>query len=153
MKYTVIAAGKIKGSDFEPIFNTYLKRIKRPLILHEVNIKGEKTPEKLNQLENEKIRSLLPVNSPFIIALDPKGKMFSSTAFVEKLEAIENDFTTHIVFLIGGADGLDEKTKESAHILLSFGDATWPHLLARVMLIEQLYRVQQIRAGHPYHKE
>lgn len=152
MRYKIIAIGKSKGSDYDPAMQTYIKRIQGKPHIDEISIKKEKDPRRLNALENEAIRSAIP-SGAFIIALTPEGKEISSPALAKKIETLQNRSISDTVFLIGGADGLDAQTKSLADMSLSFGQMTWPHLLARVMLLEQLYRAQQILSGHPYHKE
>jgi len=86
------------------------------------------------------------------VALDAGGKQFSSEAFAARLAAWRESGAAELAFLIGGADGIAETVLTRADFILSLGAMTWPHLLARVMLLEQLYRAQQIIAGHPYHR-
>jgi 23S rRNA (pseudouridine1915-N3)-methyltransferase len=88
-----------------------------------------------------------------LIALDENGKLLSSKAFSEKISGWEDNGIRKIGFIIGGADGLSEEVKQKATMLLAFGTMTWPHMLARVMLAEQLYRAYSITTNHPYHRE
>ena len=85
--------------------------------------------------------------------MDEKGKTLSSIEFSKHIEKIQLDSTNGIQFIIGGADGLDDEIRDQARLIMSFGRQTWPHMMARVMLLEQIYRAQQILAGHPYHRE
>ena len=87
------------------------------------------------------------------IVLDERGETLSSLAFAKKLEAWRDGGKREARFLIGAADGHDDKARGEADLLLSFGPATWPHMLARAMLAEQLFRATAILAGHPYHRE
>ena len=87
------------------------------------------------------------------IVLDERGKALSSTDLAKKLEAWRDGGKREVRFLIGAADGHDEEQRQSADLLLSFGAATWPHMLARAMLAEQLFRATSILANHPYHRE
>jgi 23S rRNA (pseudouridine1915-N3)-methyltransferase len=82
-----------------------------------------------------------------------RGKTIPSRTFAQKIDDIQNSGISTIQFMIGGADGLSDEIRARAKFLLGFGSQTWPHLLARVMLIEQIYRAQQILAGHPYHRD
>lgn len=86
-----------------------------------------------------------------LVALDPRGREIMSEALAEMLGAWRDDGVRSACFLIGGADGL-ERDRVAAHATVSFGRATWPHLLVRAMLAEQLYRCATILAGHPYHR-
>ena len=86
------------------------------------------------------------------IAMDERGKSLSSRGFADKL-GVWQDQGMNIAFMIGGPDGLDSDLRNTADTVISFGAATWPHQLARVMLLEQLYRAQKILARHPYHRD
>lgn len=88
-----------------------------------------------------------------IVALDERGQAWTSRAFADRLAAWRDAGAPGLAFAIGGADGLGGAVIERADAVLSLGAMTWPHFLARVMLLEQLYRAQQILAGHPYHRE
>ncbi len=101
--------------------------------------------------EGEKILFSIPKGA-YLVALDKGGKTWSSREFSKILEKWFNAGGSHIAFLIGGPDGLSEAVIEKAQVKLSFGPMTWPHQLARVMLLEQLYRAFTIRERHPYHK-
>jgi 23S rRNA (pseudouridine1915-N3)-methyltransferase len=85
--------------------------------------------------------------------LDERGKPLSSAELAQHLENWRDRGKREARFMIGAADGNDEELRRSADLLLSFGNATWPHLLARAMLAEQLYRATSILANHPYHRE
>lgn len=87
------------------------------------------------------------------VVLDEKGESVASTLFAYRLAAWRDDGVREARFLIGAADGLDDAARDGADLLLSFGRATWPHLLARAMLAEQLFRATSILANHPYHRE
>jgi 23S rRNA (pseudouridine1915-N3)-methyltransferase len=87
------------------------------------------------------------------VLLDEKGEQLASAALAQKLGRWRDDGRREARFLIGGADGFDEADRGKADLLLAFGKATWPHLLARAMLAEQLYRATSILANHPYHRE
>ena len=94
----------------------------------------------------------LPPNAVRVF-LDERGKALTSTELARKLEAWRDDGKREARFLIGAADGHDDQERRDADLLLSFGPATWPHLLARAMLAEQLFRATSILANHPYHRE
>lgn len=87
------------------------------------------------------------------VVLDETGEVLGSVAFAARLERWRDDGVREARFLIGAADGFDAKERGEADLLLSFGRATWPHLLARAMLAEQLFRATSILANHPYHRE
>jgi len=87
-----------------------------------------------------------------VVALDRRGKALDSAGFAQRLGRWRDDGVAELGFLIGGADGHGEPLLKKASLILSFGAMTWPHLLARAMLAEQIYRAQQMLAGHPYHR-
>jgi 23S rRNA (pseudouridine1915-N3)-methyltransferase len=135
----IIARGKIGRSPEAELVDRYLKRISWPTKMTELPDRGGKAPD-------------LPSNSVSIV-LDERGKALSSTELAKKLEAWRDGGKREARFLIGAADGHDEEQRRSADLLLSFGAATWPHLLVRAMLAEQLFRATSILANHPYHRE
>ena len=87
------------------------------------------------------------------VMLDEKGEPLSSMAVAQKLERWRDGGVRECRFLIGAADGFDDAERERADLLIAFGRATWPHMLARAMLAEQLWRATSILANHPYHRE
>ena len=87
------------------------------------------------------------------VLLDEKGKQLTSMEFAKILETWRDGGKRECRFLIGGADGFDDVQRDEADLLIAFGKATWPHLMARAMLAEQLWRATSIIAGHPYHRE
>jgi 23S rRNA (pseudouridine1915-N3)-methyltransferase len=88
-----------------------------------------------------------------LIACDERGRSWSSRDFAAHVAALRDDGVRHLCLAIGGADGLDPSVREAAAEVLSFGQQTWPHALARAMLAEQLYRAVTILAGGPYHRD
>ncbi|WP_338577159.1 23S rRNA (pseudouridine(1915)-N(3))-methyltransferase RlmH [Brevundimonas olei] len=88
-----------------------------------------------------------------LIACDERGRTYSSRAFADHVAALRDQGERRLVFVIGGADGLDESVRRAARSTLAFGPQTWPHALARAMLAEQLYRAVTILAGSPYHRD
>lgn len=140
----LIAVGKLKNDPLVDTFDDYRKRLLSKFSL--IELEGRTQGEQL-----DKIREKLSGQAALIV-LDERGKSLPSRAFAAKLEQIQLTHN-HIQFVIGGADGLSDDIRRKADLLLSFGQQTWPHMLARVMLIEQIYRAQQILAGHPYHRD
>jgi 23S rRNA (pseudouridine1915-N3)-methyltransferase len=135
----IIARGKIGRSPEAELTDRYLKRIAWPVKLTELPERGGSVPAP-------------PANSVTIL-LDERGEALASTAFARKLEAWRDGGKREARFLIGGADGHGDEARNAADLLLSLGPATWPHLLARAMLAEQLFRATTILANHPYHRE
>ncbi len=105
----------------------------------------------LKAREGELILGALPPAIPFV-ALDERGTQLSSRALAERIAAWRDQGSPELAFAIGGADGLHSMVLDRANLTLSLGSMTWPHLMVRGMLLEQLYRAQQILAGHPYHR-
>jgi 23S rRNA (pseudouridine1915-N3)-methyltransferase len=135
----IVARGKIGRSPEAELVERYLKRIVWPTKVTELPDSGGKVPE-------------VPPNCVTIV-LDERGKAVSSTDLAKKLEAWRDGGKREARFLIGAHGGHDEDVRRSADLLLSFGPATWPHLLVRAMLAEQLFRATSILANHPYHRE
>ena len=144
MKITILTIGKFKSSPLKPLFETYQKRLERPAELIELEASSK-------QEESELLLKKLPTGS-YVIALDEKGKELSSPEFSKKLESLQVEGASHFTFLIGGAEGHTSDLKNKANLLLSLGKMTWPHMIVRLLLLEQIYRAQQIIKGHPYHK-
>ncbi|WP_309610493.1 23S rRNA (pseudouridine(1915)-N(3))-methyltransferase RlmH [Sphingomonas sp.] len=135
----IVARGKIGRSSEAELVERYLKRIAWPTKLTELPDRGGTVPPLLT-------------NSVTIV-LDERGEAMSSTALARTLEAWRDGGKREARFLIGAADGHGEAGRDGAELLLSFGPATWPHLLVRAMLAEQLFRATSILANHPYHRE
>jgi 23S rRNA (pseudouridine1915-N3)-methyltransferase len=94
-----------------------------------------------------------PERNSRTILLDEKGEQLSSAIFAELLRQWRDDGVTEVRFCLGAADGFDDADRANADRLIAYGKATWPHLMARAMLAEQLYRATSILANHPYHRE
>ena len=135
----IVARGKIGRSPEAELTTRYLKRIAWPTKLTELPDRGGTFPE--------------AANNAVTVVLDERGATLSSIEFAKKLEGWRDGGRREARFLIGAADGHDAAIRETADLLYSFGPATWPHLLARAMLAEQLFRATAILAGHPYHRE
>jgi 23S rRNA (pseudouridine1915-N3)-methyltransferase len=123
-----------------------------PPAIVEVEERRSLPPEQLKLREGELILGALPAGVPFV-ALDERGAQWSSRALAERIAAWRDQGESQLVFAIGGADGLHRAVLDRADVILALGSMTWPHLLVRGMLLEQLYRAQQILAGHPYHRQ
>lgn len=142
----VIAVGKFRRSGhFQDLWEQYEKQLSWPLKLVELEAKSTADEHKL-------ILSKLQPSS-HVIALDERGKSIKSLTFAREMEQLQDNGTDLVQFILGGADGLSDEIRARANKMMSFGSQTWPHMLARIMLIEQIYRSQQILKGHPYHRE
>jgi 23S rRNA (pseudouridine1915-N3)-methyltransferase len=146
---SLIAVGRMKPGPLLDLAAMYRQRLTWPVEVIEIELKGKFEGYVLKAKEAEAIIARLPAGA-VIIALDERGKSRSSPDFARLIETYRRQGP--LVFVIGGADGLDETIRQRASMIVSFGQLTWPHMLARVMLLEQIYRAQQIVAGHPYHR-
>ena len=135
----IVARGKIARSPEAELVDRYIRRIAWPTKLTELPDSGGTIPA-------------LPGNSVTIV-LDERGGALTSMALARKLESWRDNGKREARFLIGAADGHSQDIRGQADLLLSFGPATWPHLLVRAMLAEQLFRAAAILANHPYHRE
>jgi 23S rRNA (pseudouridine1915-N3)-methyltransferase len=146
LKIKILAVGKLKNSPLLDQCDEYVKRMKWKVSVKEIDAPKGST----SAIEEPLILKALG-DTPFLVALDERGDTLSSPDFAKQISKWGQQ-TQEITFLIGGADGLTETVRKKAKFLLSFGKQTWPHMLVRVMLLEQVYRAQQIIAGHPYHR-
>jgi len=149
MRITIVAVGRAKQGPERDLFRHYLNRINQPIDVKEVEAKSGGD---IMRREGEKLLAGLPP-SAIIVALDERGKELSSRQLASSIAGWRDQGCRDLAFLIGGADGLDKRVRERADLLLSFGRVTWPHMLMRGMLAEQIYRAQCILAGHPYHRD
>ena len=135
----IIARGRIGRSPEAELVDRYLKRVNWPTRVTELPDTGGKMP------------ALEPQTR--IVMLDETGETPGSIAFADKLGKWRDDGVRELRFLIGAADGFSAEERKAADWLVSFGRLTWPHMLARAMLAEQLWRAASILANHPYHRE
>jgi 23S rRNA (pseudouridine1915-N3)-methyltransferase len=139
MRLHIIARGKIGRSPEADLVERYLKRISWPTKITELPDKGGAAP--------------LPERGSKTMLLDEKGEQLSSAELAAILGKWRDDGVSEVRFCLGAADGFDDAERACADRLIAFGRATWPHLMARAMLAEQLYRATSILANHPYHRE
>jgi len=151
LKLTIIAIGRAGRGPERDLYEHYASRIRWPLALRELDEKKKLPPARLVEREGDLLLTAVPANAK-VVALDRRGKAFDSEALARQLQRWRDDSVADICFLIGGANGHGEQLLKRADLVLSFGAMTWPHLLARAMLAEQIYRAQQMLAGHPYHR-
>lgn len=151
MKLTIAAVGRAGRGPERELYEHYAGRIRWPLALREVEERKKLPPAQLMAREGELLLDVVPAKAT-TVALDRRGKTIDSAAFAERLRHWRDESVADVAFLIGGADGHGEDLLKKCGLVLSFGAMTWPHLLARAMLAEQIYRAQQLLAGHPYHR-
>lgn len=156
---TIISVGKLKDAFFEMASDEYLKRLKAFAKVNVIEIKAGVLPENPSEgeinfvLEKEgnEILKKIP-SSAKVVSLCIEGKLYSSEDMARLLSDTAISGTSHIVFIIGGSFGLHEKVKARTDLRLSMSKMTFPHRLARIMLLEQIYRGFKINAGESYHK-
>ena len=145
----LIAVGKLRQGPEQALFDRYTTRLRPKLQTRELG-DGTGTAVEIKRREGAAMSAALPATA-FVVALDPAGQSVSS----EELAVLLGRWSAQpqpLVFTIGGAEGLGDAVLAQAGYRLALGPMTWPHMLARVMLVEQLYRAQSIMAGHPYHR-
>jgi len=151
MRLHIVAVGKLKAGPHAALARHYAERLAWPLAVREVEEKRPLPAAELKEREGALLLAAVPAGA-VLIALDEHGRSLTSPAFAQKLAQWRDGGITDLAFVIGGADGLADQVRQKARLVLSLGAMTWPHLLVRGMLLEQLYRAQQILAGHPYHR-
>lgn len=149
MKAALLAIGRFKAGAERALFEQYNSRLRPPLALRELP-EGVGSPGEIRAREGAAIAAALPENA-LLVALDLGGPAPTSEALAA-LTARWEEAARPLVFVIGGAEGLDPAILARAAHRLSLGPLTWPHLLVRALLAEQLFRAQCIRANHPYHR-
>jgi 23S rRNA (pseudouridine1915-N3)-methyltransferase len=148
---TLIAVGRLKSGPLKELCDEYRRRIPLPLEIREVEERRPVSGAERKQREGELILKELPKGA-LAIALDEHGKSYDSTGFAKQFAAWRERSGDNLAFVIGGADGLAPAVLDNAAAQLAFGTMTWPHMLARAMLLEQIYRAHTILTGHPYHR-
>jgi len=145
---TIVAVGKIRTSFIREGIEIYQKRLSRGF-----RVTVREVPKRTSSAdEADEVLNTLTTRD-FLIALDERGQVFTSAHFAESLQKLLTSGTHHIVFAVGGAEGWDDRVRSRANLLLSLSNLTFPHQLARLILMEQLYRADSIIRGVPYHKD
>jgi 23S rRNA (pseudouridine1915-N3)-methyltransferase len=156
MKFRILAVGRMKSGPEQALYEHYAARVKPAIALKEVEEKRPLSAAELKAREAELLLAALDegkTGKRVVVALDEKGQSLTSRDLAQRLQRFEDDGAGEIVFVIGGADGHGEAVLDRADLKLSLGALTWPHMMVRAMLAEQLYRAQAILAGHPYHRD
>jgi 23S rRNA (pseudouridine1915-N3)-methyltransferase len=151
IRFRLLVVGRLRNGLLKELQALYAARILPPPTIVEVEERRPLPAGSLKGREGELILAALPPGTPFV-ALDERGIQWSSRTLAERIAAWRDRGSPELAFAIGGADGLHSMVLDRADVTLSLGSMTWPHLLVRGMLLEQLYRAQQILAGHPYHR-
>jgi len=159
MKLSLHAVGRMKKGPERELFARYFDRATasgkqqsiQPFILKEYSeSKAQRAADRKRQEADEILANI--DKSAMVIALDERGKTLSSPDFASMIERYRDDGAKELVFIIGGADGLDETIRNRAQRLVAFGAMTWPHQIVRILAAEQIYRSISILSNHPYHK-
>ena len=151
MRLLIACIGRSGRGPERDLYDHYANRIRWSLVLRELEEKKKLPPAQLMAREGELLLAAVPAGA-VLVALDRRGRVLDSQAFADRLSCWRDNSVSDVAFLIGGAEGHAEPLLKKADLVLSFGAMTWPHLLARAMLAEQIYRAQQLLAGHPYHR-
>ena len=155
MLVSIYAVGRLRSGPERTLIDDYKNRFDKsgralglgPLTIHEVEDK-----KNIGKLAEAKLLQKAIPKGTNICGLDERGKMLSSIEFAHQLATLRDQGVANLGFVIGGADGLDEGLKKSFNHSFSFGKMVWPHMLARVMLSEQLFRAASILGNTPYHR-
>ena len=150
MQLFIVAVGKARGSTEHRLAEGWLGRLPEGGSIHEIE---SKLPAGAKRTDDEGVRLLRAVPPGAALAiLDPRGKDYSSEDLAALISVWRDSGYGSAAFAIGGANGHAAHIRQKALRPISFGRATWPHMLCRAMLAEQLYRASMILAGHPYHR-
>ena len=148
----IAAVGRVRAGSLADLQSEYVKRLSGSIAIKEVEERRALPPAERKAREGELLLAALPEKA-VLVALDERGTALTSAGFADRLQRWQLDGVKVLAFVIGGAEGLAQPLVQRAKLTLSLGAMTWPHLLARILLLEQLYRAQQILNGHPYHRE
>lgn len=159
MKLSIHAIGRMKSGPERELFQRYWARAQslgkaqgvQTLSIKELSeSKAGRARERMAQEATQLLNGL--DEKAFVVALDERGKTMNSPDFAQTIRQCRDEGVGEIVFIIGGADGLDASVRERTNRVIGFGAMTWPHQFVRIMIAEQIYRCFAILAGHPYHK-
>ncbi len=160
MKIFIGAVGRLKDGPSRELCREYLQRLGaqgpsvgiRSVNVHEIPESNRRSADERRDEEAAALLAAAP-DGAYLFALDERGKAMASRQFATRLTDLQAEGTADVGFLIGGPDGHGDAARKAAARLLSFGPMTWPHMLVRAMLTEQLYRAVTILAKHPYHRD
>ncbi|MEM8772142.1 MAG: 23S rRNA (pseudouridine(1915)-N(3))-methyltransferase RlmH [Pseudomonadota bacterium] len=159
MRLSINAIGKQRRGPEADLVSDYIQRAEnmaRPLGFSGLALKEYEAARGLSGEKRQEAESQWALDNAEgakILALDERGDQISSKALADMLAKLRDEGAQQAAFLIGGADGHAPRIADAAHRLIAFGRATWPHMLVRAMLAEQIYRSMTILAGHPYHRQ
>jgi 23S rRNA (pseudouridine1915-N3)-methyltransferase len=151
MRCTVLAIGRASAGPARDLFDLYAGRLSPPLTLIELEEKRKLPDAQRSDREAELLVQALPRDA-ILVSLDERGAVLSSEQFADRLRQWRDSGVGDLVFAIGGAAGHGAAIRNRANFTLSLGPMTWPHMLVRGLIAEQLYRGHSILTGHPYHR-
>jgi 23S rRNA (pseudouridine1915-N3)-methyltransferase len=151
MRLLLVAVGRARPGPEQSLYDHYHRRLGWTLDLREVEERRPLPPARRIAREGELLLAALPPGAVRVV-LDERGEALGSEALARRLAAWRDTGRGPVAFLIGGADGHAEEVRAKADLVLSLGAMTWPHLLVRALLAEQIYRAECILSGHPYHR-
>lgn len=151
MQVIIAAIGRMKASPEKELLDKFIRQTPWNITIKELDAKKGLSGDALKYAEAKLLLDATD-SARIRVAMDERGKSLTSESFANKMGEWQDAAQTPIAFLIGGQDGLDSSIRQNADLTLCFGSATWPHMLARAMLSEQLYRAHTILTGHPYHR-
>ncbi len=153
IKFQINAVGKLKKSPILELIEEYKNRIRNQIKINELEFKRSQSAseDSIKQGEAGVLLSDVPKNS-CLISMDETGDLLTSHEFAKFIEQKTNEGYSSFVFFIGGADGLHSSIKKQSDRIISLGRITLPHMLARLVLVEQIYRIEKIMDNHPYDK-
>ncbi len=157
MKLAILAVGQMRGQSEAALYDNYAKRVEaagRQIGIDGIELIELKDHQNASEKLHEKLNALLAARpQALIVALDESGKTMASRQLADNLGQWRDNGRGDVIFVLGAADGLGDAVRARADMLLSLSPMTWPHLLARVLLAEQLWRSISILSGHPYHRD
>lgn len=159
MRIVIAAVGRLKSGPETELADRYRKRAEQTgrnlgwKGVEVIEIRESRADDAQKRMLEESIAlaNIIPDKSA-VVLLEESGKNLDSAGFATQLSKWRGDNKPAVVFMIGGADGLAGSLRDKATLRLSFGSATWPHQMVRILLLEQLYRASTILSGHPYHR-
>ena len=151
MRILIAAVGRSRAGSVRDLYEIYETRVPWAMTLREIEADKSRNSNERIRREGAALLKIVPQGAVHV-ALDESGQNLTSDAFAKRIAKWRDSGRADIAFILGGADGLAEEVRAGADLVLALGHMTWPHLLARAMVMEQLYRASSILAGHPYHR-
>jgi len=151
LRAVILAVGRWRAGPERALYEDYARRLREAPELIEVEDKRKTDTATRVAREAELLRARIPAGA-VTVALDGSGRMLSSEDLTARIQTWRESAVPAVAFIIGGADGLAREIVAKADLVLSLGPMTWPHMLVRTLLAEQIYRAEAILAGHPYHR-